>query len=199
MDTLALDAGQHQAEWRWGLKLWSWGWMPPLGLSVNGDRGQGNGNGAWGALGDRGRGGDGAGWSGQPAAKEQTCKPMMRHYSSMLLQGLSRKPGALFIISFFFFFPFYGTTVAPYSSALPPGLWAVRGTEATAAAAADALALSLWDAALSSRFSTCAQGHCTMLHHNEHLKTAKAVGKSHCLSSHFFDVSPLYCTAAVNL
>lgn len=57
-----------------------------------------------------GRQGQGRGWSGVEwtacGSKEQTCKPMMRHYSSMLLQGLSRKPGALFIISFFFFFFF---------------------------------------------------------------------------------------------
>lgn len=80
--------------------------MPPLGLSVNGDRGQGKDTELEGGGGRRGWGRAERTACG---SQERTHKPMMRHYSSMLLQGLARKPGALFIISFF---PFYGTVVA---------------------------------------------------------------------------------------
>lgn len=45
------------------------------------------------------------------------------------------------------------------------------------------LSLRLREAAVSSRFTAGSQGHCVMPHNKEHLKTAKAFGKSHCLSS----------------
>lgn len=133
----------------------------------------------------RGRGRSAVEWTAC-GSEELARKPMMRHYSAMLLQGLSRKPEALFIISFFFS-PSLFFTAPRWPSVHCTASWFTisqgKGGPPLLMTLSLSLSLRLREAAVSSRFTAGSQGHCVMPHNKEHLKTAKAFGKSHCLSS----------------